>query len=134
MDFSSIRRKSRSNNNSSKNASSNSNSSSRRKTFSTSNLSCVSYNSTSTGRKTLCLTLPEDFGAEVGLDGRVLGLVPGGASHASGVLQIGDYIRVRENEQETEDDEGMISLRVTYGVLQVEQRPECPFLIEIGNR
>jgi len=126
MDFSSIRRKHR--------TSACNNSAQKRKTFSSSNLSSISYSSTSIGRKTLCLTLPEDFGAEVGLDGKVLGITRSGPAHASGVLQIGDYLRVQENEQETDEDEGMISLHVTYGVIQVDQRPDCPFVIEIGNR
>lgn len=123
MDFGSIRRKNRVSQ------------PSRRKTYSTSNLSCISCSSASVGRKTLYVTLPKDFGCEVNLDGRVVHIVKGGPAHSIGIIQIGDYLRIVEDEDaKANERDNLLKLQVTYGVLQVDTRPNCPLVIEVGNR
>lgn len=99
------------------------------RTISNGNLSSISTQSrTGIGRKSLSVTFPADFGATLSLDGRVLEINPGGAAHASGLLQVGDYVRILEHL------EGYVRLSVTYGILEVDHRPSGPFVIEIGNR
>jgi hypothetical protein len=122
MEFGSIRRKNRI-----------SQPSRSRKTFSTSNLSCISCNSASVRRKTLYVTLPKDFGCEVSLEGRVVHVRKESPAHHIGIIQIGDYLRLVEEERSA-DSESLVKLQVTFGVLQVDSRPSCPLVIEIGNR
>jgi len=122
MEFGSLRRKNRI-----------SQPSRNRKTFSTSNLSCISCNSASIGRKSLTVTLPKDFGCELNLDSRIVHVRKGSAAHNTGILQIGDYLRLVEEEQ-SPNNEDLVKLQVTFGILQVDSRPSCPLVIEIGNR
>jgi hypothetical protein len=56
-------------------------------------------------------------------------MLKGGTAHRSGVIQIGDYVQVIEKDEAEE----LVSLRVVFGILHVEQRPAYPFVIEIGN-
>lgn len=112
MDFGSIRRRNQM-----------SQPSCRRKTFSSSNLSCISCNSASVSRKTVYVTLPKEFGCDVSLEGKVLHMRKGGPAHCVGILQIGDYIRIVDhhhrgdggNEGQGEGD-NVVKMQVTFGV------------------
>jgi len=117
-----------------------------RRTNSASNLSSVSCNSASLARRTLCLTLPRDFGCDLSENGKVTRLYSGSPAHASGVIQVGDYITVFENEEyhfercnysrrsgNCRRNPLEVCLHVTYGVLLVDDRPTCPLMVEIRN-
>ena len=72
-------------------------------------------------------------------ESRVLRMKRGGPAHASGVIQVGDYVRVFQPGDEDSDGtdteiNDLVNLHVTYGVLEVECRPSCPLVIKIGNR
>lgn len=115
-----------------------------RRSFSTSNLSFRSTSSvTSLGKRSLVLTLPKELECDVGPDGRVLHMLKGGPAHASGVIQIGDYIRVFKpsagdcSSKANDKLRGLrdvVTVHVIYGILQIDTRPQCPFVIKIGNR
>ncbi|CAG7688190.1 unnamed protein product [Allacma fusca] len=106
-----------------------------RRSFSTSNLSFKSNCSTSVGRRSLYVTLPKDLGANVGTDGRILSLKKGGPAHSSGVIQLGDFVRVYSRDvDESHPEHGMVTVHVTYGVLQIDSRPPCPLVIKVGNK
>lgn len=134
MDFGSLRRKS------------SERSKENRKTFSISNISFTSGNSsTSVIRKSLSITLPRDLGIQQDVDGRVVKLSKSGSAHLSGVIQIGDLVNVFASDLDlrhspTEEsplalhDDEFVNVNIIYGVLQVESRPLCPLIVEIGNR
>lgn len=61
----------------------------------------------------------------------------GGPAHALGIVQLGDYIRIVEDDDDQnqmEGDSNLVKLQVTFGVLLVDVRPNYPLVIEIGNR
>lgn len=121
----------------------------RLKTFSSiSNISFTSgASSTTIVRKSLSITLPRDLGITQDEDGRVVKLSRSGSAHLSGVVQIGDLVNVFSGELDllkgkSEScgagdriiNDEFLNVNIIYGVLQVENRPLCPLIVEIGNR
>lgn len=120
-----------------------------KKTFSISNISFTSGNSTTTViRKSLNISLPRDLGLQQDGDGRVVKMSKGGSAHLSGVIQVGDLVNVFSNEMElfrhhpleegcpltAPPEDEFVNVNILYGLLQVDSRPLCPLMVEIGNR
>ncbi|CAL8127026.1 unnamed protein product [Orchesella dallaii] len=118
----------------------------RKKTFSISNISFTSGNSSTTVvRKSLNITLPRDLGIQQDVDSRILKVSKGGSAHLSGVIQVGDLVNVFPNDLDlrqspveecplTVPDDEFVDVNIIYGVLHVENRPLCPLIVEVGNR
>jgi len=118
----------------------------RKKTFSISNISYTSGNSSTTVvRKSLNITLPRDLGIQQDVDSRILKVSKGGSAHLSGVIQVGDLVNVFPNDLDLRHspveecplslpDDEFVDVNIIYGVLHVDNRPLCPLIVEIGNR